>query len=121
MKYLPTWSPGAEFKRNAITWKCSVDEMFERPYRELKADLVRDIFSPFEHICLTSIYNNHKRAGRSQPCIASEMISTLAEENENEFNEEFIMSTTGTAYAGWLSLIIWATTVLIILQEVQAR
>lgn len=44
MKYLPSYFPGAEFKRQAKEWKLIVDEMFERPYRELKESMVMFYF-----------------------------------------------------------------------------
>lgn len=40
---LPSWFPGAGFKREAATWKLIVEEMFMRPYRDVKAALVRHI------------------------------------------------------------------------------
>ena len=40
VKHIPSWFPGAEFKRQSMIWKPIVDEMFERPYHEIKANFV---------------------------------------------------------------------------------
>lgn len=41
---LPSWFPGGGFKREAATWRPIVEEMYMRPYREVKAALVRDSY-----------------------------------------------------------------------------
>lgn len=41
VKHIPTWFPGAQFKRDAAKWKPVVDEMFIGPYKEVKAAYVR--------------------------------------------------------------------------------
>ena len=40
LKYVPSWFPGAGFKRKAARWRASICEMLERPYRTVKRDLV---------------------------------------------------------------------------------
>ncbi|EGN94314.1 hypothetical protein SERLA73DRAFT_188122 [Serpula lacrymans var. lacrymans S7.3] len=39
LKYLPTWMPGAGFKRNAIIWKAKMEEFVHRPYEFVKDEL----------------------------------------------------------------------------------
>lgn len=41
VKYVPTWFPGAKFKRDAAVWKTWVDEMYYGFYRQLKTEIVR--------------------------------------------------------------------------------
>ncbi|KIP08000.1 hypothetical protein PHLGIDRAFT_105055 [Phlebiopsis gigantea 11061_1 CR5-6] len=78
LKYLPAWFPGAVFKRQASEWKPIVDEMFFRPFRELKA----------------AVDNGHPR-----PCIASKMLARFPQDAYNEDIETVIINTTGSAYA----------------------
>ena len=40
LKYVPSWFPGAGFKRKAARWRAYIREMPERPYRRVKRDLV---------------------------------------------------------------------------------
>ena len=41
LKYLPTWAPGAGFKRKAAHWKARVEEAVEQPYLFVKNSIVR--------------------------------------------------------------------------------
>ena len=40
LKIVPSWMPGASFKRKAKLWREYADEMLEAPFRALKADIV---------------------------------------------------------------------------------
>ncbi|KAL7282024.1 hypothetical protein ACG7TL_003491 [Trametes sanguinea] len=37
LKHLPTWFPGAGFKRNAINWKAKMEEFVDRPFELVKS------------------------------------------------------------------------------------
>jgi len=41
LKYIPSWFPGAGFKRNAIRWKAKMEEFTERPFQYVKDSMVR--------------------------------------------------------------------------------
>lgn len=36
LKYVPSWMPGASFKRNARVWRCQAREMLENQFRVVK-------------------------------------------------------------------------------------
>ena len=40
LKYVPSWFPGAEFKRKAARWRALISETLERPYHRVKRELV---------------------------------------------------------------------------------
>jgi hypothetical protein len=40
LKYVPSWFPGAGFKRKAARWRAYIREMLERPYHRVKRELV---------------------------------------------------------------------------------
>lgn len=40
MKYVPSWFPGAQFKRNAKMWKKTTDRMFDDPFNRIKDEMV---------------------------------------------------------------------------------
>ncbi|KIK64984.1 hypothetical protein GYMLUDRAFT_160389 [Collybiopsis luxurians FD-317 M1] len=50
MKYIPTWAPLADFKRNARIVKEAVDTMFNVPYEMVKSQMVSGTVFP----CMTS-------------------------------------------------------------------
>jgi len=40
LKYVPSWFPGAGFKRKAARWRACISELLERPYHRVKRELV---------------------------------------------------------------------------------
>ncbi|KAF9259629.1 cytochrome P450 [Marasmius fiardii PR-910] len=46
LKYLPTWMPGAGFKKRAQRWAEMIEEALERPWRDLKRTIVNGVASP---------------------------------------------------------------------------
>ena len=98
MKYLPAWCPGAGFKRQAARWKVDVDDMFERPFQELKAAFVVYILAAFPGHTLTLAA---QEAGRAKPCVLTELLSSFTNgEVVVDDYEEVMMSIAGTAYLG---------------------
>nr|AAS88582.1 PAH-inducible cytochrome P450 monooxygenase PC-PAH 3 [Phanerodontia chrysosporium] len=79
LKYLPSWFPGAGFKRQAAKWKALVDDMHEIPYYQFKQTM---------------------REGKAKPCFASTLLSSAAENDKDSLEslDEIFMSLTGTAY-----------------------
>ncbi|KAJ3503780.1 hypothetical protein NLJ89_g8281 [Agrocybe chaxingu] len=46
LKHIPTWFPGASFKRNAVKWKLKISEFADRPFAFAKERLKRDTSMP---------------------------------------------------------------------------
>ncbi|PPQ70878.1 putative Dimethyltryptamine 4-hydroxylase (PsiH) [Gymnopilus dilepis] len=46
LKYMPSWFPGAEFKRKAKVWRESTDHMINMPYEKMKKLMVQDLVRP---------------------------------------------------------------------------
>jgi hypothetical protein len=40
VKYVPTWFPGANFKRTATRWRRTVRDMLDRPFNMVKERMV---------------------------------------------------------------------------------
>ena len=40
LKYVPSWFPGARFKRRAARWRACIREMLDRPYHRVEAEMV---------------------------------------------------------------------------------
>ena len=58
LKYVPSWFPGAGFKRKAARWRGSIYEMLERPYHRVKRDLV----SVYRYVLFSSTYRRFAHA-----------------------------------------------------------
>jgi len=46
LKYIPSWFPGAAFKRNAKVWKKELADMVAHPFNRVKADMAAGIAVP---------------------------------------------------------------------------
>ncbi|RDB30081.1 hypothetical protein Hypma_013902 [Hypsizygus marmoreus] len=46
LQYLPSWAPGAGFKRKAAEWKAKMEEFVEKPYEFVKDSLKSGNFKP---------------------------------------------------------------------------
>ena len=44
LKYVPSWFPGAGFKRKAAYWREAINTMAERPFRHVQEQLVQVLF-----------------------------------------------------------------------------
>lgn len=79
LKYIPSWFPGAGFKRIAAKWKTDVNKMFDVPYAKFKDSM---------------------REGSATPCFASALLSGAEDDNGGVIDnqDEVFISLTGTAY-----------------------
>jgi hypothetical protein len=41
LKYVPSWFPGAGFKKRAARWRESINTMAEKPFRHVQEELVQ--------------------------------------------------------------------------------
>ncbi|KZP29740.1 cytochrome P450 [Athelia psychrophila] len=59
LKHVPSWFPGAGFKRKAREWKRYSDDMLEAPFRALKEDIANGVAKPsFAQRCLQEMDPN---------------------------------------------------------------
>ncbi|GJE98987.1 cytochrome P450 [Phanerochaete sordida] len=82
LEHVPSWFPGAQFKRDAAKWKPLVDEMFLGPYREARSSI--------DH-------------GSPRACVLTDMISHVSRNAEGYDSltlENTVINIAGTAYAG---------------------
>lgn len=100
VKHLPAWFPGATFKRQAAQWKPIVDEMFDRPFGEVKAAFVSTILILVVINLSTCLdLGVIQRAGKAQPCF----VSSFLEDEDDGSTEEVIANVAGIVYAGmWI-------------------
>ena len=55
LKYVPSWVPGAGFKKKAARWKAALVNMTEKPFEYVKEQLVQDRFLDSQN--LASLFN----------------------------------------------------------------
>ncbi|GJE98985.1 cytochrome P450 [Phanerochaete sordida] len=81
LRHVPAWFPGAKFKREIAKWRVSVEEMYMRPFRELKV--------AFE-------------SGHAKPCVLTNMLFDISQDKEGRdpaMLEQVAINTAGTAYS----------------------
>lgn len=79
MRHVPTWFPGAGFKRFAeVAWKHQVD-FHEMPYNQVQQQLVRISVLQEDLIIIFS----HKREGTAAPSIARTFLEDAGENIDN--------------------------------------
>ncbi|EKM48686.1 uncharacterized protein PHACADRAFT_154991 [Phanerochaete carnosa HHB-10118-sp] len=93
VRFIPSWFPGAKFKRDAEAWKPIVDQMYMQPYNDVKTAYER---------------------GVPRPCVATEMLAELYKDGANsQMLEQVIINTTGTGYAAAAVLSVFILAVLL--------
>ncbi|KIJ40114.1 hypothetical protein M422DRAFT_32381 [Sphaerobolus stellatus SS14] len=60
LKHLPTWFPGAGFKRKAISWKAKMEEFTEKPFGFVKDSMNSGMFKP--SFCSTLLEDEDAKA-----------------------------------------------------------
>ncbi|TFK36285.1 cytochrome P450 [Crucibulum laeve] len=81
LKYVPSWFPGAGFKRKAARWRKVNGDVAEKPFKAVKDSL---------------------KQGTSAPCLAATLIEALPDENDPHRKEEerLAQDTAAVAYVG---------------------
>ncbi|GJE84147.1 cytochrome P450 [Phanerochaete sordida] len=79
LKYLPTWMPGTQFKRDAATWRPQVDLMFDEPFDVVKQSL--DDGTAVDSVCAS-------------------LLSEMDERKDKRYQETVIKQAVETAYIG---------------------
>ncbi|EKM55886.1 uncharacterized protein PHACADRAFT_121872 [Phanerochaete carnosa HHB-10118-sp] len=103
VKHLPTWFPGAGFKRQALVWRPQVDAMYELQYQEVKSAAKR---------------------GKVKTCIASNLMSMFPDNFEDPDVEEMLISVTGTTCVASDTTLFFLTTffmIMLLYPEVQCK
>lgn len=99
VKHIPTWMPGAGFKRHALRTRIKVRTMHDTPY-----EMVRKATVSLDSRISTSHSFFLKAAGTAIPSFTSRLISdNLAAGHSPVHDEEDIKGVAGTLYGGALS------------------
>jgi len=63
LQYLPSWFPGAGFRKKAMKWKAKIEEFVEKPYEYLKDSIVSPTVSSYSQS--TSMTLHHRNLAPS--------------------------------------------------------
>ncbi|KAJ7750432.1 cytochrome P450 [Mycena maculata] len=89
LKHVPSWFPGAGFKRKAKVWRALNDVMRTKPF-----------------IAAKTAWEN----GSGSPCVAASMLDELPDGEQRGVEEEVAMNASAVAYAGGTDTTVSAVT-----------
>jgi hypothetical protein len=95
LKYVPSWMPGASFKREAREWRRLAHELLESQY-----NIVKDKMVSRNSTYILRCSNDLQAKGTAVPCVATRELEKLVESNPIAGEEEVIKNITAIAYAG---------------------
>ncbi|KAJ6607665.1 cytochrome P450 [Mycena sp. CBHHK59/15] len=79
LRYVPSWLPGAGFKRKAKEWRKLARAMVDEPFAEVKRKMA---------------------LGTASPSFTSNSLYGIAEAQDRDHQEQIVKSTAGTMYVG---------------------
>jgi hypothetical protein len=100
LKYIPTWFPFAQFRRDAQIWSLWADEMLNKPFEAAKCQIVGTPWSDqIEGQCTYFLQN----AGVESPSLMYRAIQELADKPHSSDQETTLRNVAATMYAGLYS------------------
>jgi len=95
LKYVPSWMPGASFKRKAREWRHLSRDMLESQFKTVKQKMVScaTIFIPRRSKDLQA-------QGTAKSCIVTTELESWMESDKSVGEEELIMNVAAVVYAG---------------------
>ncbi|RDX54448.1 cytochrome P450 [Lentinus brumalis] len=95
LRYLPSWFPGAGFKRKAIQWKTKMEEFVDKPFELVKSRM---------------------REGTATPCFCTTLLDEMLDKDEKHAEQDFDLRwTANSMYSASLD-----TTVTVVLHFILA-
>ncbi|KAI0082010.1 cytochrome P450 [Panus rudis PR-1116 ss-1] len=79
LRYVPSWMPGANFKRQVLTWRRDLQRMFQEPFDEMKQRMV---------------------AGQQPSCLAADILKSKPNSLSPEEVEALARNVPGAAHIG---------------------
>ncbi|KAJ7128403.1 cytochrome P450 [Mycena epipterygia] len=95
LKYVPSWLPGAEFKRKARRWRVLARAIADTPFAEAKQNMVN--FISLTGGLVTIFFNRHGVLTR--PHLPRSLCAINDSENK-EYQEKVVWATAATMYIG---------------------
>jgi hypothetical protein len=95
LKHVPSWMPGASFKRQARVWRRLAREVLESQFNIVKENMVSQS-TRYVH----RRWQDVQAKGTAVSCVASRELEKWTESDQSADEEEVIKNITAIAYAG---------------------
>jgi hypothetical protein len=95
LKYVPSWMPGASFKRKACGWRHLSREMLESQFKTVKQKMVS-----YATIFIPRRSEDLQAQGTAKSCIVTRELENWIESDKRAAEEELIINIAAIAYAG---------------------
>ena len=98
VKYVPSWFPGAGFKKKAKAWKDLLPDFVDKPYDDVAASMVCTVSSSLSAVSPKRFIGIGKRDCNTM--CSYKLIERIKEKPETENDELVARDVTAIAYAG---------------------
>ncbi|KAH9476135.1 Cytochrome P450 monooxygenase COX2 [Psilocybe cubensis] len=100
LKYVPSWFPGAGFKKKAAHWRRANEDLSQIPFKYVEQAMVCDTLNPSGYALFTK--SSEQENGTAVPCLATKLIEGLPDKNNPTYPEdrELAESIAGVSYVG---------------------
>lgn len=105
VKYIPTWFPGAAFRRDLNRLKYQIEEMAERPIAFVEDALVRCYLSTLDY---DGIYFGCcvQKSGTAVSCIATSLMEQFESDSDRPvIYKDLVKHVTGVAYVAGVDVV----------------
>jgi hypothetical protein len=98
VRHIPTWFPGAAFKRNALKWKAKLEDFVNKPYDFTKKNMVM----PFSSCNSTNLIFTMDKETDSTPSFCSTILEDSGDvDDETELDIKWVAN---SMYAGGIRM-----------------
>ena len=98
MRHLPSWIPGAGFKRYAVEWRKLIEAFVNEPYEDCKQKIVGRLLSPPPPACVLTCPRIMQQNGTASPSFTS--LAFDKDENMTEQQDFDLRWTINSMYTG---------------------
>jgi hypothetical protein len=95
VRYLPSWFPGAGFKRSAVEWKKLIEDFVNEPYEDCKEKIVSEPQRERARVLISRVIQKN---GTATPSFTS--LAFDNKENMSEQEDFDLRWTTNSMYVG---------------------
>jgi hypothetical protein len=99
VKYIPSWFPGAEFKRLAKVWRAKLERLIDEPHEWAKSQMVGPTSIEHAYSSLTHTTLSGQRSGTAFPS-CTQMLLDEQGDSLTPRKEQTIKWSTGALFTG---------------------
>ncbi len=102
VKHIPSWLPGATFKRQAAEWKKATDAMVERPFKAVRTAMVSLHSHRSKLFCGPRLVSDAsiQAEGKATPSMILSLLNEADDSEDKQRKETVISGVAAAAYTG---------------------